>query len=372
MSVWFGIWFGNHHSMLFELECCSANEWLNVLQTIFGQEPPVSSVQGWCSAPRTFGKQERFLAIAEKHEKVEHLCFWQSCLTLVYLNLISIIAPRDKWDVSCLDSFWIHTHMLRSTTNHEKSVRSAGACRATSVGQCRDLELGECPNRSDLKNQIMNIKLYQIISNYKVVPCYSVWCMSSYVIHINRHRLLGWVAALQGHIWLGLHLPDWCQCGTTSLIELHRSDFVVTELCHAGQAWCPEGSQTTSWHCLGRACILHQILALNVTKSQSNGIDIITLHIWVTDKFWYMAKGHPKVGAPIGFVVMATPRPSQYYFEQTWFCPILYEQIEPANSSKCKHLISAMIIRATLIEERVKTKEISRSMNARSATHSSP
>ena len=83
--VWFGTWFGNRHSMLFELECCSANEWLNLLQTIFGQEPPVSSVQGWCSAPWTFGKQERFLAIAEKHEKFEHLCFWQSCLTLVYL-----------------------------------------------------------------------------------------------------------------------------------------------------------------------------------------------------------------------------------------------------------------------------------------------
>ena len=59
--------------------------------------------------------------------------------------------------------------------------------------------------------------------------------------------------------------------------------------------------------------------------------------IWVTDKIWYMAKGHRKVGwapigfavaapctnlpesivlgwAPIGFAAMATPRPSQYYF----------------------------------------------------------
>ena len=66
--------------------------------------------------------------------------------------------------------------------------------------------------------------------------------------------------------------------------------------------------------------------------------------ISVTDKFWYMAKGHPKVGwapmgfaaatpwtnlpqgivsdivlgwAPIGFAVMATSRASQYYFGHT-------------------------------------------------------
>ncbi len=64
----------------------------------------------------------------------------------------------------------------------------------------------------------------------------------------------------------------------------------------------------------------------------------------VTDKIWYMAKGHPKVGwapigfavaahwtnlpqgivlgivlgwAPIGFAVKATPRLSQYYFGHT-------------------------------------------------------
>ena len=65
---------------------------------------------------------------------------------------------------------------------------------------------------------------------------------------------------------------------------------------------------------------------------------------WVTDKIWYMAKGHPKVGwapigfavaapctnlpegivlgivlgwAPIGFAAMATPRPSEYYVGHT-------------------------------------------------------
>ena len=65
--------------------------------------------------------------------------------------------------------------------------------------------------------------------------------------------------------------------------------------------------------------------------------NIHILLIWVTDKIWYMAKGHPWVGwapigfavaapctnlpegivlgwAPIGFAAMATPRPSQYYF----------------------------------------------------------
>ena len=68
------------------------------------------------------------------------------------------------------------------------------------------------------------------------------------------------------------------------------------------------------------------------------------MSMWVTDKIWYMAKGHPKVGwapigfavaapctnlpegivlgivlgwAPIGFAAMATPRPSQYYFGHT-------------------------------------------------------
>ena len=71
-----------------------------------------------------------------------------------------------------------------------------------------------------------------------------------------------------------------------------------------------------------------------------------SINIWITDKIWYMAKGHPKVGwapigfavaapwtnlpqgivlgwAPIGFAVMVTPRPSQYYFGHTQFCPIL-------------------------------------------------
>ena len=164
--------------MHFQLECCSANEWLNLLQTIFGQEPPVSSVQGWCSAPWTFGKQERFLAIAEKHEKVEHLCFWQSCLTFVYLNLISIMASRDKWDVSCLYSFWIHTTCF-AALRIIRSVRSAGACRATSVGQRRNLGLGECPNRSDLKNQIIYINLYQFNSIYKFDACHHMSSISS-------------------------------------------------------------------------------------------------------------------------------------------------------------------------------------------------
>ena len=37
-----------------------------------------------------------------------------------------------------------------------------------------------------------------------------------------------------------------------------------------------------------------------------NNLRIYTLYTWVTDKIWYMAKGHPKVGwAPIVFAVAA-------------------------------------------------------------------
>ena len=68
--------------------------------------------------------------------------------------------------------------------------------------------------------------------------------------------------------------------------------------------------------------------------------ELEVVNVWVTDKIWYTAKGHPKVGCPIGFAVaapctnlpegillgivlgwapigfaaMATPQPSQYYF----------------------------------------------------------
>ena len=42
-------------------------------------------------------------------------------------------------------------------------------------------------------------------------------------------------------------------------------------------------------------------------------------------KTWYMARGLPKVGAPvpIGLAVMATPRPSQSYCGHTQFVPTL-------------------------------------------------
>ena len=234
-----------------------------------------------------------------------------------------------------LDSFWIHTHMLRSTTNHTIcQVRRMPSYICWSVPRLGGWE--NVPNGSDLKNQIMNMKLYQIISKYcisKLSSCinlFSFWCVSSYVSHPYQSALTSRYFLQRCKDTFGWD----CICQTDanvellSLIELHRSDFVVTELCHAGQAWCPEG-------------LPNDILAL----------------------FWE-AKAMESI---------STPRPSQYYFGPTWILSDTHnEQIEPANSSKCKHLISAMIISATLREERVKIKEISRSMNARGATQSSP
>ena len=144
-----------------------------------------------------------------------------------------------------LDSFLIHTHMLRSTTNHTIcQVRRMPSSICWSVPR-----LGGRMSPTDrtwrIKSWISNyIKLYQSISKLSsCINLFSFWCMSSYVSHPYQSALTSRYFLQRCKDTFGWD----CICQTDanvellSLIELHRSDFVVTELCHAGQAWCPEG-----------------------------------------------------------------------------------------------------------------------------------